>query len=71
MANSYKTFKFVRIEFVGNWRLDWGTNGQARYKPRENARIKVTTTNDKEEDITPAQEDVVVVTGDTIHIPIE
>jgi hypothetical protein len=67
---SFSVFTFDKLEFVGNWKLDWGSQGQARYKPREDAAIIVTKKDGTTENITPAQNDVVVVEGNIIHIPL-
>lgn len=43
--NSFKVMKFSEVELLGNWKLDWSTHGYARYKPRENAIIKIILEN--------------------------
>ncbi len=68
---SYSVFTFEKIDFVGNWRLDWGSQGQARYKPRENASIIVTKKDGTTENVTPTQNDVVVVERNIIHVPLQ
>ncbi|MDA1347167.1 MAG: hypothetical protein O3C48_08135 [Crenarchaeota archaeon] len=67
--SEYRVFQFKKLEFNGNWRLDWGSQGQARYKPREYASILITSIDGTVENITPASNDVVVVERNVIHIP--
>ena len=69
MANSYVVIRFEELRLGGQWRLDWGGEGQARYKPREGAIVTVTMKDGSTESVTPADNDVVVVEGDVIHIP--
>ena len=69
MTNSYVVIRFEELRLDGQWRLDWGGEGQARYKPREGAIVTVTKKDGNTESVTPADNDVVIVEGDVIHIP--
>ena len=68
---TYIVYIFDKLDFIGNWRLDWGSQGHARYKPREESAIIVTKKDGNIEKVIPAPNDVVVVEGNTIHIPIQ
>ena len=67
----FTVYIFDKLDFIGNWRLDWGAQGQARYKPREEAAVIVTKKDGSTEKVAPAQNEVVIVEGNTIHIPIQ
>jgi len=68
---SFKTFVFKQVDFMGEWKLDWSSQGQPRYKPRTSARLKITVDEGNVIDVVPAKEQPVTIVDGIIHIPVD
>jgi hypothetical protein len=68
---SFKAITFKQIDFLGEWKLDWSSHGQPRYKPRKSASLKIITHEGDIIDVIPAKEQPVTITEGTVHIPID
>lgn len=63
---SFKAVEFKQVDFLGEWRLDWNTHGQPRYKSRDSVSLKITTHGDIIE-IIPAREQPVTIAEGAIY----
>lgn len=68
---SFKAVAFKQVDFLGEWRLDWSTHGQPRYKPRASARLRITTHDGDIIEVIPAKEQPVTIAEGAIHVPID
>ncbi len=68
---SFKAIAFKQVDFLGEWRLDWSSHGQPRYKPRTSSSLKITTHEGDVIDVIPAKEQPVTITEGVIHIPVD
>lgn len=68
---SFTAIKFKKVDFLGEWRLDWSTHGQPRYKPRTSATLRIITHDGDIIDVTPAKEQPITISEGIIHIPVD
>ena len=68
---SFKVIAFKHIDFLGEWRLDWSSHGQPRYKPRKLSSLKIFMHDGDVIDVIPAKEQPVTITEGVIHIPVD
>ena len=68
---SFKAIAFKHIDFLGEWRLDWSSHGQPRYKPRKLSSLKIFMHDGDVIDVIPAKEQPVTITEGVIHIPVD
>jgi hypothetical protein len=68
---SFKTIEFKQVDFLGEWKLDWSSHGQPRYKPRTSASLKISTHDGNIIDVLPAKDQPVTITENIIHIPVD
>lgn len=68
---SFKAVAFKQVDFLGEWKADWSTHGQPRYKPRDSANLKIITHEGDTIEVIPAKEQPVTIAEGIIHIPID
>lgn len=68
---SFTAIKFKKVDFLGEWRLDWSTHGQSRYKPRTSATLRIITHDGDIVNVIPAKEQPITISEGIIHIPID
>jgi hypothetical protein len=68
---SFKAIAFRNVDFLGEWRLDWSSHGQPRYKPRNLSSLKIFLPDGNVINVIPAKEQPVTITEGVIHIPVD